>query len=98
MTGTDIITLLAKELVDYPENVRVDKKLDKFGLLIDLHVDQKDLGIVIGHKGETARALRTILHAVSTKNGEKANLRIFDPNYVPKERRAVDGITAPSTL
>ena len=63
----NLIEFIAKSLVDHPEDVQVSEIEGEQTTVLELKVAQDDLGKVIGKQGRTARALRTILSAASTK-------------------------------
>lgn len=68
-----------KALVDHPEDVHVDRKVDEMGVLMTLTVNPEDMGKVIGRQGNTAKAVRTILRVVGMKNNARVNLKINEP-------------------
>ena len=72
---TELITYLAKELVDRPEEVEVREVEEDGGLVLELIVAESDLGKVIGKQGKTARALRTVLSA-ATANAKGPRRRV----------------------
>jgi uncharacterized protein len=72
------IEFIVKSLVGKPENVKVERRIDEKGVLLELTVDQEDLGRVIGKRGATAQSLRTLLRALGTKNDARYNLKIVD--------------------
>ena len=74
----DLIEYVAKSLVDMPENVDVNEVEGEQTTVIELKVDKSDLGKVIGKQGRTARALRTILNAASTKLKKRSVLEIIE--------------------
>ena len=74
----DLITYIAKALVDNPEAVQVSEVEREQTSVIELKVDKSDLGKVIGKQGRTARAMRTILSAASTKIRKRAVLEIIE--------------------
>jgi predicted RNA-binding protein YlqC (UPF0109 family) len=79
--GSELKTLieyLAKSLVDMPDNVEVNEIVGEQTTVIELKVDKSDLGKVIGKQGRTARALRTILNAASTKLRKRSVLEIIE--------------------
>jgi len=65
-------------LVNNPDAVVVDRRIDEKGVLLELTVDPEDLGRVIGKRGATAQSLRTLLRALGTKNDARYNLKIVD--------------------
>lgn len=74
----ELIELISKELVDYPEKVIVTRVDGERISALELRVDQSDLGKVIGKHGKTARAMRTILSAASTRQGKRTVLEILE--------------------
>ena len=75
----DFLEYLVKALVDHPEDVRVDRKVDERGVLLTLHVNAEDLGHVVGRQGSTAKAIRSLLRIVGIKNDARVNLKIEEP-------------------
>ncbi|MBI5572593.1 MAG: KH domain-containing protein [Desulfomonile tiedjei] len=74
----ELIEFIAKALVDSPEEVSVVEVEGERGSVIELKVAKPDLGKVIGKQGRTARAMRTILSAASTKVRKRAVLDIVE--------------------
>ena len=74
----ELIGMIAKALVDYPEQVEVSELEGEQTSVIELRVAKDDLGKVIGKQGRTARAMRTILSAASTKIRKRAVLEIIE--------------------
>ncbi|MEJ5365583.1 RNA-binding protein (KH domain) [Desulfacinum hydrothermale DSM 13146] len=74
----ELIEYMARALVDKPEQVRVSEIEGEQTSVIELRVAKEDLGKVIGKQGRTARAMRTILSAASTKIRKRAVLEIIE--------------------
>ncbi|MBI5468749.1 MAG: KH domain-containing protein [Deltaproteobacteria bacterium] len=74
----DLIEYIAKALVDQPDQVRVIEVEGEKTSVIELSVAKEDLGKIIGKQGRTARALRTILTAASTKLKKRSVLEIIE--------------------
>lgn len=74
------IEYVVKQLVENPEGVSIDRTVDEMGVLIQLTVDPKDMGRVIGKEGRTAKALRTLLRVMGAKNNARVNLKIMEPD------------------
>ncbi len=74
----ELIEFIAKALVDNPEEVSVSEVEGEVTSVIELRVAKSDLGKVIGKEGRTARAMRTILTASSTKIRKRAVLEIIE--------------------
>jgi predicted RNA-binding protein YlqC (UPF0109 family) len=78
MEMKELITYIAKALVDKPEEVVVTEIEGEQTSVIELKVAKEDLGKVIGKQGRTARAMRTILSAASTKINKRSVLEIIE--------------------
>ena len=74
----ELIEYIAKALVDNPEAVQVNEVTGEQTSVMELKVAKEDLGKVIGRQGRTARAMRTILSAASTKLRKRTILEILD--------------------
>ncbi|HON37702.1 MAG: KH domain-containing protein [Desulfomonilia bacterium] len=74
----ELIEYIAKALVDNPEEVSVSEVEGEVTSVIELRVAKSDLGKVIGKEGRTARAMRTLLTAASTKIKKRAVLEIIE--------------------
>lgn len=74
----EFIEYLAKQLVDQPENVVIEEETQGDKLVMKLKVAQPDIGKIIGKKGRTAFALRTLVAAVGKKAGKKVTLEVLD--------------------
>ena len=74
----DLITYIAKALVDRPEEVTVSEVEGNQTSVLELKVAKEDLGKVIGRQGRTARAMRTILSAASAKIKKRTVLEIIE--------------------
>lgn len=72
------IEYIVKSLVSKPDEVKIERRIDEKGVLLELTVDPEDLGRVIGKRGATAQSLRTLLRALGTKNDARYNLKIVD--------------------
>lgn len=70
---------VVRAIVTHPEDVSTDRTVDERGVLIKLKINPSDMGYVIGRKGQTARAIRTLLKAVGAKNNARVGLQIEEP-------------------
>jgi uncharacterized protein len=73
-----LIEYLARGLVDHPEEVAVEEVDEPDALVFELKVAEQDLGKVIGKQGRTAKALRTVLSAASSKVRRRVLLEILE--------------------
>jgi len=67
----DFVEYIVKKLVDHPDEVKVSQIDSEKTIIMELQVKEGDLGKVIGKKGRTAKALRTLLTAAAAKQGQK---------------------------
>lgn len=79
---SDLITGIARALVDSPDNVSVEAISDSDSTILRLQVAQSDVGKIIGKQGRTARSLRTILSAASMKVHHRYSLDIIDNSVI----------------
>ncbi len=70
---------MVKSIVDHPEDVKIDRKVDEMGVLLSLRVSPQDMGQVVGRQGSTAKAIRSLLRIVGVKNNARVNLKIEEP-------------------
>ena len=80
---TELVTEIARALVDDPDNVSVEAVADGDATVIRLRVAQSDVGKVIGKQGRTARSMRTILSAASMKLKHRFSLDIVEQGDPP---------------
>ncbi len=72
------VEYIVKTLVNNPDKVAVERKIDEKGVLLSLTVDPADVGRVIGKRGVTAQAIRVLLRALGTKQDARYNLKIVN--------------------
>jgi predicted RNA-binding protein YlqC (UPF0109 family) len=84
------LEFVVKSIVDHPEDVKVERKIDEMGVLLALRVHRDDMGQVVGRKGSTAKAIRSLLRIVGLKNNARVNLKIVEPEGGSKTSSAVD--------
>lgn len=82
------VEFIVKSLVNNPDNVKVERRIDEKGVLLELTVDPDDLGRIIGKRGATAQSLRTLLRALGTKNDARYNLKIVDNDNLDASQAA----------
>ncbi len=74
----ELLELIAKALVDNPNEVSVSAVSGSQTTILELRVAKEDLGKVIGKRGRLAGAIRTILEAAGTKLGKRVHLEIIE--------------------
>ena len=72
----EIVEIIAKSLVDHPEQIAVEETSDDRGIVFQLHVAPDDMGKVIGRQGRIAKALRTVVKAAATRENKKVTVEI----------------------
>ena len=82
------VEYIVKTLVNNPDKVAVDRKIDEKGVLLSLTVDPEDVGRVIGKRGVTAQSIRVLLRALGTKQDARYNLKIVNTDEEGGEPRA----------
>ncbi|PIR04359.1 MAG: RNA-binding protein [Candidatus Magasanikbacteria bacterium CG11_big_fil_rev_8_21_14_0_20_39_34] len=73
------LEFVIKAIVGTPDDVKVTRTVDERGVLLTLDLNPSDMGYVIGRRGQTARAIRTLLKIVGAKNNARVNLKINEP-------------------
>lgn len=72
----DLITVIAKALVDHPEEVKVKTVEDDRSITFELSVHPDDVGKVIGKQGRIAKALRTVVTSAAVKESKRVSVEI----------------------
>ena len=78
-TDQAFLEFIARSVVSNPDAVTVERTVDEMGVLLTLKLDPVDMGYIIGRKGQTAQAIRTLLKIVGAKNNARVNLKIYEP-------------------
>ena len=77
-TPLTVLTYLARSLSNDPDAVAIDTEERRSGLRLSLHVAPGDMGRVIGRRGRTAQAIRTLVNVAGAKDGVQASVDIVD--------------------
>ena len=72
----ELVEVIAKALVDNPDEVVVTEKEEGRNIVVELHVAQSDMGKVIGKQGRIAKAIRSVVKAASSKDYKKVDVEI----------------------
>jgi len=75
----NFVEYVVKAIVDNPDKVQVERKVDEMGVLIELTVAPEDMGKIIGKEGQTAKAIRTLLRVLGAQINARINLKIIEP-------------------
>ena len=73
-----LVEYIAKSLVDHPDHVNVNEIEGEKTTILELKVNEDDLGKIIGRHGRTAKAMRTVINAAATKEQKRAVLEILE--------------------
>jgi predicted RNA-binding protein YlqC (UPF0109 family) len=91
MSDQEYVESIVKPLVENPDEVVTNRTLDERGVLIQLTVNQADMGKVIGREGQTAKSIRSLLRVFGAKSNARINLKIVEPEgseHVASEPKA----------
>lgn len=72
----ELVEVIAKALVEHPEEVLVTQKEEGKHITIELHVAASDMGKVIGKQGRIAKAIRSVVKAASSKENQRVDVEI----------------------
>jgi len=75
----DFVEFIVKQIVNHPEDVMTTRQVDEMGVLLSVKVHKEDMGLLIGRQGSTAKAIRTLVRIIGTRNNARVNLRIEEP-------------------
>ncbi|MDP4001090.1 MAG: KH domain-containing protein [bacterium] len=75
----DFLEYVTKTIVEKPEKVEIKRTLDKKGVLLELTVDPEDVGKIIGKRGSTVNAVRTLLRVLGAKHDARFSLKVNEP-------------------
>ena len=84
----EFVEYIVKNLVDHPDQVHINEIGGTHTLIIELGVEKSDIGKIIGKKGKTINAIRTLLMSVASRNGIRVNLEIIEDPAQPAQPAA----------
>lgn len=73
----ELVEVIAKALVENPDEVIVNERTEGKNIIVELHVAQSDMGKVIGKHGRIAKAIRAVVKAASSKDNSRVDVEIF---------------------
>lgn len=74
----ELLTYVAQNLVDHPEQVSVSQYEDDGETVLELRVAPEDMGKVIGRQGRIAKEIRTLIRSVAQRSGKRVSVEIVD--------------------
>lgn len=78
MQEVEFLQYVVENIVEHTDDIRIEKQDDELGTLLTLQVHSDDMGIIIGKKGATVNALRSILRLQGMKLGKKLTLKVIE--------------------
>jgi len=75
----EVLENILQSLVNNPQEVKVQRIIDEMGVLLKVKIHPQDMGLIIGRKGETIKAIKTIIKAIGTKYHARVNIKIEEP-------------------
>lgn len=75
----EVLETIVKNLVNHPEEVKINRSLDELGVLLKIKVHPQDMGLLIGRKGAIINAIKTIMKAIGIKNHARLNIKVEEP-------------------
>ncbi len=91
----EFVEYIISKIVDNPEDVQVERKVDEMGVLISLKVNAQDMGQVVGKNGSTAKSIRTLLRVIGAKNNARVNFKIIEPEGSTRGERRPEAAASP---
>ena len=73
----ELVEVIAKALVEHPDEVTVTQKEEGKHITVELHVAASDMGKVIGKQGRIAKAIRSVVKAASSKDNKRVDVEII---------------------
>jgi predicted RNA-binding protein YlqC (UPF0109 family) len=80
LPGYDFLRFVLEQIVEDKESLKIEQRLDDLGVLLTVHVAEKDMAKLIGKQGQTVKSLRTLLRVVGGISNQRINLRVIEPN------------------
>jgi predicted RNA-binding protein YlqC (UPF0109 family) len=75
----EFLEYVIKSITFHPDDVRIEESRDDMGVLLVVNVHHEDMGSVVGRSGNTAKAIRSLLHIVGMKHGARVSMKINEP-------------------
>lgn len=92
----EFVAYIVKNLVDHPDKVKINEIGGTQTLIIELGVEKSDIGKIIGKRGKTINAIRTLLMSVASRNGLRVNLEILEEDEASSAQEAPAEEAAPA--
>ncbi|MCK9578233.1 KH domain-containing protein [bacterium] len=93
----EFLEFIVKNLVDHPDDVKIERQVDEMGVLLSVKVNPEDMGQLIGRQGSTAKAIRSLVRIIGLKNHARINLKIEEPEGGSRKRQEEETSSSEST-
>jgi predicted RNA-binding protein YlqC (UPF0109 family) len=77
--GYDFLLYVLQEIVEDKDQLSIEQKVDDLGVLLTVHVSDRDMGKLIGKQGQTIKSLKTLLRVIGGMKNQRINLRVHEP-------------------
>jgi uncharacterized protein len=77
--GYRFLKSVLESLIEFPEELKIEARVDDLGILFTVQVGERDMGKLIGKSGQTVKALRTLLRVIGGNTSQRVNLKILEP-------------------
>lgn len=78
----DFVAYVLESIVEHKDSLSIVKTVDGLGTLFEISVAEQDMGKIIGKKGQTIEAIRTLVRTFGAKSGERINLKVLEPKVI----------------
>ncbi len=78
MKEVDFLQFLLENMVNKPEEIKIERKEDELGILLTISVNKEDMGIIIWKWGNNINSIRSIMRLVWMKLNKKVNIKVLD--------------------
>jgi len=75
----EFLEYIIKTLCDHPEDVKVERRVDEMGVLLSVKVNPEDMGQIIGKRGSTIMAIKSLTRIIGLRNHARTNIKIEEP-------------------
>lgn len=76
---SEYLSVVVRPLLQHPDHLSVTQTLDELGVLLTIKVHKDDMGVIVGRKGETAKAIRQLVRVVGMQARQRVSIRISEP-------------------
>ena len=78
MTPEQLLETILKSIINYPDDIQIDRSVDELGVLLEVKLNKEDVGLAIGVGGKTMNSIRHIVKMVGRRNKETIGIKVID--------------------